>query len=55
MDTSERNVQLIVAKNRQGALADITYRFKPSECYFYESKYTTHEKKRSEKPQEDEE
>lgn len=55
MDTSERNVQLIVAKNRQGALADITYRFKPSECYFYESKYTTHEKKRAEKPQEDEE
>ena len=44
LDTAERNVQLIIAKNRQGALDDIMYTFKPAECYFYESKYKIKEK-----------
>ena len=55
LDTAERNVQLIVAKNRQGALDDIMYRFKPSECYFYESKYTTREKRKPVKNNEEDE
>ena len=40
LDTKEKQIQLIIAKNRQGALNDIMYNFFPAECRFREAKHT---------------
>ena len=45
----EKQIELIIAKNRQGALNDIRYNFFPAECRFREVKHITR-KKVSNKP-----
>ena len=40
-DTTEKQIELIIAKNRQGALRDLPYVFTPAICHFQESKYIT--------------
>ena len=52
LDTSEKQIQLIIAKNRQGALSDINYNFFPAECRFREVKHAIVEKKQPKKPEE---
>lgn len=44
MDTKEKQIQLIIAKNRQGALRDIMFNFFPAESRFRENKYALKEK-----------
>ena len=43
-DTTEKQIELIIAKNRQGALNDIRYNFFPAECRFREVKHITRKK-----------
>ncbi len=43
-DTKEKPIQLIIAKNRQGALRDIMFNFFPAESRFREIKHTIREK-----------
>ena len=46
-DTTEKQIELIIAKNRQGALNDIRYNFFPAECRFREVKHITRKKTNS--------
>ncbi|MBQ2891798.1 MAG: replicative DNA helicase [Bacilli bacterium] len=41
LDTSEKLIELVIAKNRQGALNNIKYNFYPAECRFREVKHIT--------------
>lgn len=43
-DTTEKQIELIIAKNRQGALNDIRYNFFPAECRFREVKHIIRKK-----------
>ncbi len=43
-DTAEKQIELIIAKNRQGSLNDIRYNFFPAECRFREVKHITRKK-----------
>ena len=38
-DSGEKQVELTIAKNRQGALRDITYNFAGEICTFQETKF----------------
>ncbi len=44
LDTSEKLIELVIAKNRQGALNNIMYNFFPAECRFREVKHITRRK-----------
>ena len=46
IDTSEKLIELVIAKNRQGALNNIKYNFFPAECRFREVKHITVKKQR---------
>ena len=40
VDDKEKSIELIIAKNRQGALKDIMFNFFPAQCRFREVKHT---------------
>ena len=44
LDTSEKLIELVIAKNRQGALSNIRYNFFPAECRFREVRHITRKK-----------
>jgi replicative DNA helicase len=46
-ETQEVSIDLLIAKNRQGSLTDINYKFIPSESRFIEEKFTTVKVKKS--------
>jgi len=48
LDKSEKQINLIIAKNRQGTLGDITYNFFPAECRFRENKHSIRRKTKEE-------
>ncbi|MFA6595567.1 MAG: DnaB-like helicase C-terminal domain-containing protein, partial [Bacilli bacterium] len=45
-EAQEISIDLLIAKNRQGSLSDINYKFIPSESRFIEEKFTTVKVKR---------
>lgn len=53
LDTSEKQIELIIAKNRQGALNNIMYNFFPAECRFREVKHTIATKPKHQQTQEE--
>jgi replicative DNA helicase len=46
-ETQEVSIDLLIAKNRQGSLTDINYKFIPSESRFIEEKFTMVKVKKS--------
>lgn len=48
-DTSEHQIDLVIAKNRQGSLNDIAFNFFPAECRFREVSHVTRRKQPTKK------